>query len=255
MPVGSSFYIILSFKVTVGNGFQDSLLQRAITDTQAATLTHSFLACCITMFVQLSASAVTTKSELLLPFLLLCQSRQAKICMSTTFVLLEIRQASNKSCLQEWPCFFPNSTLHAKHVHNLFGLLSNSFLSSPHPPISWSQRWQPGGDCFQCASLQRLEVGFCFALFIGSIIRLCIIKQQTLFCSQTYHLSLPQTLWDWSADANLSPGGISHPPGMTACWLFSSPNPDRTLWYNDSVVPWPTHNLRFSKSCTQDLET
>ena len=112
MPTGSFFYLIFSFKVAVGNGFQDYLSQRAIRGIQVASLSLSFLAHRVTTFVQPLVRTVTTKiSELLLPFLLFCQSRQAKICMSATLVLLEMRQASYKSHLQEWPCFFPNSTL------------------------------------------------------------------------------------------------------------------------------------------------
>ena len=114
-----------------------------IADMQIAPLSLSFLAYCVTMFVQPSARMVTTKSQLLLTFLLLCQSRLVKICMSATLVSLETRQASYKSCLQEWLCFFPNSTLNMRHVHILFRLCSKSFLSLHPPLISWSQRWQP----------------------------------------------------------------------------------------------------------------
>ena len=77
---------------------------------------------------QLSARMVVKQSQLLLTFLLLCQSRLAKICMSTTLVSLETRQASYKSSLQEWPYFFPNSTLHGRHIRAHFRLCDNSFL-------------------------------------------------------------------------------------------------------------------------------
>ena len=62
MATGSSFYLVLSFKVEVGNGFRDSfsqLLQRAIRDTQVALLSLSFLARRVTTFVQPSAKTVT----------------------------------------------------------------------------------------------------------------------------------------------------------------------------------------------------
>ena len=88
MSAGSSFYLILSFKVAGGNGFQDSISRlslREITDTQVASLSL-FLARCITTFIQPSARMLTTKSQLLLTFLLLCQSRLAKICMYATHV-------------------------------------------------------------------------------------------------------------------------------------------------------------------------
>ena len=72
---------------------------------------------------------MTIKSQLLLTFLLLCQFRLAKIYMSTTLVSLEMWQTSYKSLLQERPCFFPNRTLHARHVHVLFRLCGKLFLS------------------------------------------------------------------------------------------------------------------------------
>ena len=131
MPTGSSFYFVHNFKVTEGNGFQDSLSwlsQRAIIDTQVASLSLSFLTYRVTTFDQPSARTVTTKSQLLLTFLLLCQFGLAKICMSTTLVSLEMIFVSYKSHFQKRPCFFPNSTLHARHVHVLFRLRSKSFL-------------------------------------------------------------------------------------------------------------------------------
>ena len=102
-------------------------------------LSLSFLALCSSTFIQLSTRTVTTKSQLLLTFLLLCISRLAKICTSATLVSQEIRQASYKSHLQERPCFFPNSTLHTRHVCVHFGLHSKSFLSLHIPLISQSQ--------------------------------------------------------------------------------------------------------------------
>ena len=91
MPTGSSFYLVHIFKVAGGNGFRDTLSwlsQRTIRDTQVASLSLSFLARCVTTFFQPPARTVTTKLQLLLIFLLLCQSRLARICMSATFVLL-----------------------------------------------------------------------------------------------------------------------------------------------------------------------
>ena len=138
MSAGSSFYLVCSFKVAGGNGFPDSLSglsQRAITDTQIVSLSLSFLAHRVTRFIQLSARMVTTKSQLLLMFLLLCQSRLAKICMIATLVSLETRQASYKSHLQERSCFFPHSTLHTRHVRVLFGLRGKSFSLITDTPI------------------------------------------------------------------------------------------------------------------------
>ena len=132
MLAGSSFNLVCSFKVAGGNGFQDSffqLSQRAITDTQVTSLSLSSFARRVTMFVQPSARMVTTKLQLLLTFLFSCLSRLAKICTRATLVSLETRQAFYKLRLQEQPCYFPNSTLHAKHVCVRFGLCSKPFLS------------------------------------------------------------------------------------------------------------------------------
>ena len=101
------------------------------------SLSLSFLVHCVTTFVHPSARAVTTKSQLLLTFLFLCQSRLVKICMSETLVLLEMRQASYKSHLQERACFFPNSTLHVRHVQVLFGLCKMSFLLLQKHKVPW----------------------------------------------------------------------------------------------------------------------
>ena len=104
---GNSFYLVCGFKVTEGNGFQDSISQpsqRAITDTQVVSLSLSFLSRHVTTFVQLLARTLTTKSQLMLMFLLLCQSRLAMICMSATLVSPVMRQAFYKGNIG-WPSF------------------------------------------------------------------------------------------------------------------------------------------------------
>ena len=93
---------------------------RAITDTPIA-ISLTFFFCLPCYHVHPSTGMLTKKSQLQLTFLLLCQSWLAKICMSET--------STHKSCFQEQPCFFPNSTLHARHIHVLFELCGKSFLS------------------------------------------------------------------------------------------------------------------------------
>ena len=61
--------------------------------------------------------------------LLLCQSRLAKICISTTLISPETRQVSDKSRFQEQSFFSPDSTLHVRHVCARFRLDGKSFLS------------------------------------------------------------------------------------------------------------------------------
>ena len=121
-------------------------------------------------------------------FLLLCQSRLAKICLSATLVLLEMRQASYKSCLQERPCFFPNSTLHARHACVLFGPCGN-FSRYPHPHLmitkvaAWQQLLSTS------ASSQRQGKGLCFRPSLGGSSDSALSLSSSRLCSQTCHQS------------------------------------------------------------------
>ena len=136
----------------------------------------------VTTFFQPSARTVTTKLQLLLTFLLLCLSRLAKSCMSATYVSLETRQVFYKSRLQKQPCFFPDSTLHKRHVRVHFRLCGKSFLSlHPLPDLMITKAGR--GTLLQ----PHLQVDRQTPHFPHQ-------AANSLFCSQTYHWSLPHTL-------------------------------------------------------------
>ena len=124
MPAGSSFYLVLGFKVARGNGFRDSLSrlsQRGITDTQVTYLSLTFLTRCITTFVQPSARTVITFVNIsaFMPVQAGQNLHECNSCLTGDETVI----------LQERPCFFLNSTLHVRHVRVLFGLRGKSFFS------------------------------------------------------------------------------------------------------------------------------
>ena len=134
MLAGSSFYLVDSFKLAGGNGFQDSLLRlpkRASTDTQITSLSLSGLKRCETTFVQTSQN-----NSYFWPFRFYGSPGCPNLHERDSCLTVGTRQASYKSHQEERPCFFPNSTLHSKYVRILIWVSGKSFLSlQPNP---WS---------------------------------------------------------------------------------------------------------------------
>ena len=135
MLTSSFFYLICSFKVAGRNGFWDSLShlsQRAITDTQVASL--SLFSHSLHNHVHLT---VSKNDEHKVP----ATADISAFMPVEALVSLEMRQPSYKSRLTQRPYFFTNWTLHTRHVRVRFKLRNKSFLSL-HTP--WSHDHKGG---------------------------------------------------------------------------------------------------------------
>ena len=104
-----------------------------------------------------------------------------------------------------------NNTLDVQHVLAHFGLHSNFSCYTP----TWSHDHKGGSlavvifdECFFIKARRRALLQPSIRVD-HQILHFLRQAADSLFCSQIYHQSVPQILWDWGANANPSCSGYS----------------------------------------------